>query len=513
MAGGDQVGGLVGESWGNLIDTYAAVDVSGNQAVGGLVGHHSLNRITTSYATGRVSGAYAVGGLVGATSDFYQLIQASYAAGDVSGQGARLAPSDSGFIVCGFVGSDSAETSSGGGVGGLVGSSCGIIEASYATGTVSGDVAVGGLVGSGVYVRAPSSYWDMETSGLRVGVGADDTNDNGVIDGTELQRVGVAGLATAALQAPTGYEGIYGRWNVDLGGRRFGDDEADEPWDFGTSTQYPVLSVDLSGDDIETWQEFGYQFRTRFSLSATTADGQVQVDLSWDAADVIPWTPAPSVTYTVYRDDGSTAAAVAEDLTGTAYADTDVTTGARYTYWVTAVIAGGEVMRSTPAPVTAGVANQPPVATGTLEDVTLLLGADPVAVDVAGAFRDPDDDSLSYAAATSDTSVATVSESGSQVTITPVGAGRAIITVTATAHPTSPGISGRRRSIRHCRWTSMGMGRRRGGSSAITSGRSGADGESRTGPGSPDLDRSGLNPLDSAAGHLLHPHPRKGGNS
>ena len=432
VAGGDQVGGLVGESWGNLIDTYAAVDVSGNQAVGGLVGHHSLNRITTSYATGRVSGAYAVGGLVGATSDFYQLIQASYATGDVSGQGARLSPSDSGFIVCGFVDSDSAETSTGGGVGGLVGSSCGIIEASYATGTVSGDVAVGGLVGSGDYVRAPRSYWDMETSGLRVGVGADDTNDNGVIDGTELQRVGVAGLATAALQSPTGYEGIYGRWNVDLGGRRFGDDEADEPWDFGTSTQYPVLSVDLSGDDTETWQEFGYQFRTRFSLSATTADGQAQVNLSWAVADVSPWKPAPSVTYTVYRDDGSTAAAVAEDLTGTEYADTDVTTGDRYTYWVAAVIAGGEVVRSTAAPVTAGAGNQPPLATGTLADVTLLLGADPVAVDVAGAFRDPDDDSLRHTAATSDASVAAVSVLGSPVTITPVGAGRAIVTVTAT---------------------------------------------------------------------------------
>ena len=318
------------------------------------------------------------------------MIQASYATGDVSGQGARLSPSDSGFIVCGFIGLMTGglqrprRTSTGGGVGGLVGSSCGIIEASYATGTVSGDVAVGGLVGSGVYVRAPRSYWDMETSGLRVGVGADDTNDNGVIDGTELQRVGVAGLATAALQAPTGYEGIYGRWNVDLGGRRFGDGEADEPWDFGTSTQYPVLSVDLSGDDTETWREFGYQFRTRFSLSSTTADGQAQVNLRWDAADVSPWKPAPSVTYTVYRDDGSTAAAVAEDLTGTVYADTDVTTGDRYTYWVAAVIAGGEVVRSTAAPVTAGAGNQPPLATGTLADVTLLLGADAVTVDVAG---------------------------------------------------------------------------------------------------------------------------------
>ena len=212
--------------------------------------------------------------------------------------------------MCGFVGSDSAETSTGGGVGGLVGSSCGIIEASYATGTVSGDVAVGGLVGSGVYVRAPRSYWDMETSGLRVGVGADDTNDNGVIDGTELQRIGLAGLTTAALQAPTGYEGIYGKWNVDLGGG------PDEPWVFGTKMQYPVLSRDLSGDDLATWQEFGYQFRTKPSLTATTGDGQAQVNLSWDAADVSPWKPAPSVTYTVYRDDGSTAAAVVGGLGG-----------------------------------------------------------------------------------------------------------------------------------------------------------------------------------------------------
>ena len=183
---------------------------------------------------------------------------------------------------------------------------------------------------------------------------------------------------------------------------------------------------------MATWQEFGYQFRTRPSLTATTADGQVQVELSWDAADVKPWTPAPSVTYTVYRDDGSTVESLATGLSGTTYADTNVTTGARYTYWVAAVIAGGEVARSTPAPVTAGAANQPPVATGTLEDVTLLLGAEAVAVDVAGAFRDPDDDSLAYTAVTSDTSVATVSKSGSQVTITPVGAGRAIVTVTAT---------------------------------------------------------------------------------
>ena len=429
---GDKVGGLAGESWGNLIDTYAAVEVSGEEAVGGLVGHHILNRVTTSYATGRVSGMYAVGGLVGATSDFFHLIQASYATGDVSGVGARLSMSDSGFIVCGFLGTVDAETSSGGGIGGLVGHSCGRIEASYATGAVSGGAAAGGLLGSGLYGSIGFSYWDMETSGLRVGVGEEDTNDNGVVDGAELQRASLVGMTTAALQEPTDYDGIYSAWAVDLGGPGFGDGEPDELWDFGATTQYPALSVDLNGDDRATWQEFGYQFRSALALAATTTSGQAQVDLSWAAADVRPWTPAPNVTYTVYRDDGFTVVAVAEDLTGTVYADTGVAPGARYSYQVAAVVGGGEVVRSARAPVTAGAANQPPVAAGILADRTLLLRTDAVTVDVAAAFRDPDGDTLTHAAASSAPSVASVSVSGSEVAITPETGGRAIITVTVT---------------------------------------------------------------------------------
>ena len=429
---GDKVGGLAGESSGHLVHTHAAVEVSGIEAVGGLVGHHILARITTSYATGRVSGMYAVGGLVGATSGFLHLIQASYATGDVSGVGARLTPSDSGFIVCGVLASDDAETGSGGGIGGLVGHSCGRIEASYATGKVSGDEAVGGLLGSGLHGSIGFGYWDMETSGIRVGVGEDDTNDNGVVDGAELYRVGPVGMTTAALQEPTDYDGIYSAWAVDLGGPGFGDGEPDELWDFGATTQYPALSVDLNGDARATWQEFGYQFRSALALTATTTSGQAQVDLSWAAADVSPWTPTPSVTYTVYRDDGSTVVAVAEDLTGTVYADTAVAPRARYSYQVAAVVSGGEVVRSARTPVTAGVANQPPVAAGILADQTLLLGADAATVDVAAAFRDSDGDTLTHAAASSAPSVASVSVSGSEVVITPETGGRAIITVTAT---------------------------------------------------------------------------------
>ena len=267
MSGEDEVGGVVGRTWGTVWYSSAAVNVSGNDAVGGLVGHQTLNDTIASYATGNVEGMDAVGGLVGAVSDVTQVIEASYATGNVSGTGARLTDSDSGFIICDLVGaftlSGPAETttSTGGGVGGLVGSSCGYVQVSYATGAVSGTAAVGGLVGSGRFVKVQSSYWDLEISGVRVGVGEDDSNDNGVIDGTERLRLGVGGKTTSELQTPTDYTGIYETWNVVLGSFSFGDDEPDDPWDFGTTAQYPVLSLDLNDDNRATWEEFGYQVR------------------------------------------------------------------------------------------------------------------------------------------------------------------------------------------------------------------------------------------------------------
>ena len=428
VSGEDEVGGLVGASSGPVGDSYAAVRVSGTDGVGGLAGHQFLNRIVSSYATGNVSGTNAVGGLVGAVSDFSQLIQASYATGGVSGMGAQLTDSDSGFIMCGFEGN-----SSGGGVGGLVGSSCGDIEASYAVGPVSGTAATGGLVGTGPYLGVRFSYWDLDSSGVRVGVGSHDINDNGVIDGTESPRIGVEGLTTSELQAPTDYEGIYESWNVDLNPPFIGEGEPDDPWDFGTAMQYPVLSRDLNGVVGATWQEFGYQIRTGPTLTASTSDGQAQVNLSWIAADLSSWSPAPGITYTVTRDNGTTVETIAQGLTGTAYNDTGVTTGRRYIYQLTAVVDGGVAARSAPVAVTAGRANQPPVTVGTLANRSLQVGSmTSVVVEVSGAFSDPDSDTLTYGASSSSSSVASVSRSGSEVTVTPGVAGRAIVTVTAT---------------------------------------------------------------------------------
>ena len=72
-----------------------------------------------------------------------------------------------------------------------------------------------------------------------------------------------------------------------------------------------------------------------------------------------------------------------------------------------------------------------PVAQGAIPDQTLDEGATET-LDVESYFTDPDSDSLTYSVATGDASVATVTISGSVVTIRGRAAGRAEVRVTAT---------------------------------------------------------------------------------
>ncbi|WP_420635818.1 Ig-like domain-containing protein [Candidatus Palauibacter sp.] len=60
-----------------------------------------------------------------------------------------------------------------------------------------------------------------------------------------------------------------------------------------------------------------------------------------------------------------------------------------------------------------------------------LAAGDDLTFEVPSYFSDPDGDALSYAAESTDASVATASVSGSTVTITGVAAGSATVTVTA----------------------------------------------------------------------------------
>ena len=208
------VGGLVGDNDGTIAASYAGGTVRGSlDAIGGLVGRND-GTVTTSYASGAVTGRYSVGGLAGGN---YRQITASYATGAVS---SHLAAGER--------------------LGSLVGHNYanGRITASYGRGPVTGSRdSIGGLVGkhdSGARVTA--SYWDTATSGQSASRGG-------------------TGKTTAELQTPTGYTDIYADWNVDVDGETGGDD----PWHFGTGSQYPVLKVDFNGDGTATWEEFGDQ--------------------------------------------------------------------------------------------------------------------------------------------------------------------------------------------------------------------------------------------------------------
>ena len=78
--------------------------------------------------------------------------------------------------------------------------------------------------------------------------------------------------------------------------------------------------------------------------------------------------------------------------------------------------------------------NRPPVVANAIPDQIITLGAPPFSGDLnapPAVFSDPDGDALSYTVSSSAPGIATASISGSVLTVTPVAAGSAIITVTA----------------------------------------------------------------------------------
>ena len=210
VEGSNLVGGLVGWNEGSITFSYVTGAVAGTGIVtGGLVGWN-VGQIKASYATAAMTGGgIDTGGLVGGNGPQAQ-ITASYASGTVMGTGR---------------------------VGGLAGFNAGQITASYARGAVTGTgTPTGGLVALNVG-RVTASYWDTTTSGQSTSAGG-------------------TGKTTSELQEPSGYSGtIYAAWNVNIDGVSGNDD----PWDFGTASQYPVLKVDVDGDGTATVEEMGDQ--------------------------------------------------------------------------------------------------------------------------------------------------------------------------------------------------------------------------------------------------------------
>ena len=75
--------------------------------------------------------------------------------------------------------------------------------------------------------------------------------------------------------------------------------------------------------------------------------------------------------------------------------------------------------------------NSAPTAVGSIPAQTVTVGAPAATVNLGSYFSDPDGDTLTYTATSSHASMATASVSGATVSITPIAAGAAMITVTA----------------------------------------------------------------------------------
>ena len=92
---------------------------------------------------------------------------------------------------------------------------------------------------------------------------------------------------------------------------------------------------------------------------------------------------------------------------------------------------GGDKPSSPTAPTPTTSSNQAPQASGLIPAQELTVGAAAGMVDVAQYFSNPAGDALTYAADSNDAGTVTASVSGSMLTLTPVAAGMATVTVTA----------------------------------------------------------------------------------
>lgn len=168
----NSIGGLVGENYGEISDSYATGSVNGISNAGGLVGYNN-GEISGSNSSADVSASensYYIGGLVGFNDS--GTISDVYAAGNVSAKehsyhvGGLVGYNDGGTISDVYAAGSVSASEDSYHVGGLIGyNDTGTISGSYSSGNVNGTSYVGGLVGSNDTGTISDSY----SSGIVIG--------------------------------------------------------------------------------------------------------------------------------------------------------------------------------------------------------------------------------------------------------------------------------------------------------------------------------------------------------
>ena len=149
----------------------------------------------------------------------------------------------------------------------------------------------------------------------------------------------------------------------------------------------------------------------------------------------VRWTPSPGAEgHAVQWRRAGQAWSAARQLTLPGDASSaridGLATGAEYEVRVLGLNRGDPGDPSSSARATPRAANRAPVALAALEDRTLVLGT-ALAIDLGGAFRDPDGDALAYSARSLDPSAVEATVSGAELQLRAVGVGPATVYVYA----------------------------------------------------------------------------------
>ena len=206
-----------------------SLDVTNASITGG-----AQTGILAGFVKGEIVACYTSGSVTATTIEV----------GGIAGKVER-AQGDSGAV--GVLSSHSTASVTGtASVGGLIGRFySGAVTHNYATGLItrsSGTSSyIGGLIGRAATSGITDNYYDTSTSGC---VSGGSNGCTGSAGGSE-----VVGRTSTQLKTPTGYTGIYSTWNANLDGQT----GADDPWNFGASTDYPTLKygrlVDYDSDN------------------------------------------------------------------------------------------------------------------------------------------------------------------------------------------------------------------------------------------------------------------------
>jgi hypothetical protein len=311
ISGSGNVGGVVGENRGNLLNCYNAGTVNGSgQGVGGVAGLSIAPLVQNCYNTGCVNGGMMAGGVLGGCMG---IVLDCYNTGSVSGSAyvagvagyagscemqrcyntGSVSGGDASQYVAGVVayneGSEvsncynTGSVSGGTGVGGVMAANGGLVQMSYNTGSVtSGDTSIGAVVAENYY-QVLSCYYDSTVCSGIGGVGVSDNEG-------ELEQA--EGKTTAELQVAAPSDDVYTGWDAAF-------------WAFAAGG-YPTLIV--PGDDTVpaltgTAQISGDAVHGA-ELTATLADGNNTGTLSYQwtrsGADI---SGATVSTYTLTASD------------------------------------------------------------------------------------------------------------------------------------------------------------------------------------------------------------------